>query len=56
MDFGQIQYQSSSIDICNEFKSSFRTIAIILLKLELPRPFFQNIQNPTKSQIRHQLS
>ena len=34
MDFGQIQYQSSLINMI-----SFRTIARILRKLELPRPF-----------------
>ena len=43
-------------DRCNIFVCSFRTIARILRKLELPRPFFQKIQNPIKSQIGHQLS
>ena len=44
------------LDECYIFVCSFRTIARILRKLELPRPFFQKIQNPIKSQIGHQLS
>ena len=43
------------LDGCNIFVCSFRTIARILRKLELPR-YFLNNSNSIKSQIGHQLS
>ena len=43
IDFGQIQYQSSLIDI---FLSSFRRIARILRELELPRSVLKKIKIP----------
>ena len=45
------------VDECNIFVCSFRTIARILRKLELPRPFFKKFKIPyLESQIGHQLS
>ena len=46
IDYGQIQSQSSFMDVIYVFVCSFRTIARIWRKLELPRTVFKEFKIP----------